>query len=353
MRVHSGETFQKILVVQTAFPGDVVLTLPMAPVAKQLFPESDLHFLVTPESGVLLKNHPDINRTWFFDKRGKDRHPGLLLKLARRLKDESFDLALVPHRSIRSALLVWLASIPKRIGFNRSAGSFLFTDVVRYPVDAHEIERNLKLLEIVGWQGESPKPELYPGSEEKAKVDRFFREHRIANNETLAAAAPGSIWPTKRWLAERFAEVARILWEKKQVRTILIGGPSDLDLGETITQLSGEAVINGTGQFSLLGSAELIRRCRVILTNDSAPLHLAVGVDTPVVAIFGPTLPRFGFAPFGLHHTIIEKDMVCRPCGIHGGRRCPKGHFQCMKAISSEEVSQTIFRYLDNDKPDH
>jgi heptosyltransferase-2 len=269
------------------------------------------------------------------------------------LKDESFDLALIPHRSIRSALLVWLAGIRVRIGFHRSVGAFLFTDVVRYPADIHEVDRNLKLLEIVGWQGESPKPELYPGPEEKAEVDRFFREHGIRPDEMLAAAAPGSVWPTKRWPSERFAEVALKLWQKKQVRTVLIGGPSDLGLGDIITRLSGKAVINGMGRFSLLGSAELISRCRVILTNDSAPLHLSVGVGTPVVAVFGPTLPRFGFAPFGVRHTIIERELVCRPCGIHGGRRCPKGHFQCMTTISSEEVSQTIFKYLDDDKPNH
>lgn len=353
MKYHSGKIFQKILVLQTAFPGDVVLTIPLARAAKQLFPEMSIHFLVTPESGVLLKNHPDIDRVWFFDKRGQDKHFGSLLKLAKRLKDESFELVLVPHRSIRSALLVWLAGIPRRIGFNRSTGAFLLTDVVRYPADIHEIERNLKLLEMLGWQGESPKPELYPGPEEKMSVENFLREHGIRPDEILVAAAPGSVWPTKRWLVERFAEVARILWQKKHVRTVLIGGPSDRDLAETITRLSSEAIINAIDRFSLLGSAELIRRCRVILTNDSAPLHLAVGVDTPVVAIFGPTLPRFGFTPFGSRHTIIEKEVVCRPCGIHGGRRCPKGHFQCMKAISSEEVAQTLFRYLDNDQSNH
>jgi heptosyltransferase-2 len=353
MKNRSGETIHKILIVQTAFPGDVVLTLSLAQTAKRFFPESAVHFLTRPESGVLSKNHPDIDRAWFFDKRGKDRRPGSVVKLAKNLKKESFDLALIPHRSLRSALLVRFANIPRRIGFNRSAGAFLLTDVVRYPAGVHEVDRNLKLLEVFGWNGESLRPELCPGTEEKTVVDEFLHAHDVRTDETLAAVAPGSVWPTKRWPADRFAEVARTLWHKKQIRTVLIGGPEDIDLGELIQQQSGEAVINGVGRFSLLGSAELIRRCRVILTNDSAPLHLAVGVNTPVVAIFGPTLPRFGFAPFGVPHTIIEKELACRPCGIHGGRRCPKRHFQCMKAISYEEVARTLLGYLNDDRPNH
>lgn len=334
---------KKVLIVQTAFAGDVVLVTPLVQAVKKLIPESQLYFLVKPEAAVLLENNALIDRVWIYDKRGKEKGLRSFLKSVRRIRKEKIDLALVPHRSIRSALLVSIARIPKRIGFDRSAGFPLFTNLVRYRVGLHEVERNLELLKPLGWKGKATAPELYPGENEREAVARFMEKNDLTGR-TIMAVSPGSVWYTKRWLPERFAEVIRFFYEKKGIPSILIGGRNDLEIGREIEKYC--SVVNGMGQFSLLASAELIRQCRVIVCNDSAPLHLAVAAGTPVIAIFGPTVPGFGFYPWGRGHTIIQQELVCRPCSDHGGDRCPMHHFDCMKSIKAEQVIQAVDRTM-------
>jgi heptosyltransferase-2 len=337
---------RKILIVQTAFPGDVVLTLPLAEGLRKLFPEAAVDLVVTPDTAVLVEGNPFVNRVFVYDKRSKENGPIALVRWMTKLRREQYDLAVVPHRSLRSALLVWGAAIPIRIGFDRSSGFRLFNRVVRYPEQAHEVERNFHLLESLGWKGPALAPKLYPGEKERSDVDAFFDRNGIKKTEVLAAMAPGSVWDTKRWLPEKFGLVARQLFDRKKIRTVIIGGRSDKALAGRIMEQANDSAIDATGIFSLLGSAELIRRCRTILTNDSAPLHLAVGVGTPVVAVFGPTIPAFGFFPYGNGHAVIQKDLDCRPCGIHGGKRCPRGHFRCMGDIRAEEVTDILINVV-------
>jgi heptosyltransferase-2 len=336
----------KILVLQTAFAGDVVLAAPLAEGLKDAHPEAEVHFLVIPETAVLLKNNPFIRKVWTYDKRGSERGVSSFFRLAGKLRREGFDLAVVPHRSLRSALLVRWAGIPRRVGFRNSAGAIFFTDRVTYPENVHEVERNFRLIRTTGWNGIIPPPRLYPGPEEVETVDGFLNETGVVSERNLVAMAPGSVWPTKRWLPEGFAGAAKILWERYHVRSILIGGEDDVNLGDVIIERGRAGTVSAMGKLSLLASAELIRRCRVILTNDSAPLHLAAAVGIPVVAVFGPTVPAFGFGPCGEGHTIVEKELYCRPCSVHGGRRCREQHFRCMKDISVEEVLRALERYL-------
>ena len=335
----------KILILQTAFAGDVVLAAPLAEGLKGAHPEAEVHFLVIPETAVLLKNNPFIRKVWTYDKGGSERGVSSFFRLVRKLRREGFNLAVVPHRSLRSALLVRWAGIPRRIGFRNSAGAVFFTDLVPYPKNVHEVERNFRLIQSTGWKEIIP-PRLYPGAEEVEAVDRFLEETGIVSERNFVAVAPGSVWPTKRWVPEGFAGAAKTLWERHHIRSILIGGEEDADLGNGMVEKCGAGVVSAIGKLSLLASAELIRRCRVILTNDSAPLHLAAAVGTPVVAVFGPTVPAFGFGPYGDGHTIVERKLPCRPCGVHGGRKCAEQHFRCMKDISVEEVLQALEGYL-------
>jgi len=333
----------KILIVQTAFAGDVVLVTPLACAVKTQYPEAELYFLVKPEAAVLLENNPLIDHIWIYDKRGEEKGFRWFLKSVQRIRKEHIDLALVPHRSIRSALLVSMAHISRRVGFHRSAGFPLFTDLVRYRHGQHEIERNLELLTPLGWKGKASAPELYPGEKDREAVKQFLEQNNLTGKKMLAVS-PGSVWRTKRWLPDRFAEVIRYFHEKKGIPSVLIGGREDLSLGHEISK--HVPVANSMGQFSLLASAELIGQCSVILCNDSAPLHLAAAMGTPVVAIFGPTVPEFGFYPWGNGHTIIQQELVCRPCSDHGGTRCPMRHFACMKNIKTGQVIQAVDRII-------
>ncbi len=349
---------RNILVIQTAFLGDVVLTTPLVQIAKRNFGLAKIDFAATPETAGVLRNHPAINEIIVFDKRGK--HSGVfgLLRMAKALKERKYDVALVPHRSMRSALLVRLAGIPRRVGFNRSTGRFLLTDVVRYEQNIHEVERNLSLLKALHASSKDTElPALYPSREDVSAVETFFRESKILEPASLIGVAPGTVWNTKRWLKERYVELVQRLVEG-HLSVALIGGKEDESLCDEIVRLStlgrtrqrqDGQVVNAAGTLSLLQSAELLRRCRLLVCNDSAPMHLAVAMRTPVVAIFGATVPQFGFAPYGKDDVVVETSgLTCRPCSIHGGGKCPIKTFVCMKEITVDRVYEKTKVILEN-----
>ena len=343
---------RNILVVQTAFPGDVVLTLPLVQTAKRQFDSARIDFVTIPQAAGVLKNHPAINEVIVFDKRGADSGLAGLFRTAKRLKERNYELALVPHRSLRSALLVWLAKIPRRIGFDRSAGRFLLTDVIRYEQDIHEVERNLSLLSAQGIvRKERELPALYPSGEDVSAVENFLRESKISGTVSMVSIAPGTVWNTKRWLGERYTGLTQRLVDEG-CTVALIGGKEDESLcDEIVRSVRGKSgqVVNAAGKLSLLQSAELLRRCRLLVCNDSAPMHLAVAMRTPVVAIFGATIPGFGFAPYGKDDVVVEtQGLTCRPCSIHGGDKCPIRTFVCMKEITVDKVYEKVKVVLEN-----
>lgn len=337
---------RKVLVFHTAFIGDIVLTLPLIQVVKSTFPEAEITVVTVPAAAGILANHPAIAESLVYDKRGRERGISGMLRVSRTLRDREFDLAIVPHRSMRSALVTHRARIPIRIGFATSAGRFLFTDTVPYHRDAHEIDRNLSLLNPLGISVSDPVlPTVYPSAQDVSTVNRMLAEARArgVDSGNLIAMAPGSVWNTKRWPAERFASLVQLL-AADGFSVAFVGGEDDRPLCESIASSSGgREVLNSAGDLSLLQSAELIRRCKVAVSNDTAPMHLAGAMRVPVVAIFGATAPQFGFAPRGPLDSVVETNgLSCRPCAIHGGKRCPVGTFDCMLRISPDDVLERI-----------
>lgn len=341
----SASTFRKILVLQTAFLGDIVLTTPLLRVLYEAYPLAEIHFMTIPASQNVIETHPYIAHLWIFDKRGKDRGITGLFRMVLRLRSESFDLAVVPHRSIRSALLVFMAGIPVRIGFNRSAGAFLFSHQIKYPTQVHETERNLHLLFALGLnQPRKQLPELYPVEQDRHLVSEWLSQNGVGRGREVVALAPGSVWPTKRWPAGYWGKLASLLQHKEKT-ILLIGSRSDRFLIPEIMAHAGEGVLDAMGRFSLRQSAELISRCQLLISNDSAPTHLGVAVKTPVLTIFGPTVPGFGFFPNGEKDRVAEiKNLGCRPCSIHGGKKCPLSHFKCMLTLTPQTVFQIAER---------
>ncbi len=346
---------KKILIFHTAFIGDIVLTLPLAQAVHARMPGSRISFVATPVASETLRNHPAIQEIIPYDKKGKDRGIAGMLRLAALLRNRRFDLAIVPHRSLRSAIIPWLAGIPRRIGFATSAAPILFSDKVDYRRDRHEIGRDLDLLEplgIVPPAGELP--QLCPNEDDRKIVqellDRRKAESASFDTSRLIALAPGSVWNTKRWPMESFRQLCRMLVEDG-LSVVLVGGENDVALCERIAGgVESNKPFNAAGRLSLLQSAELIRRCMAAVSNDSAPMHLAVGVGTPVVAIFGATVPAFGFGPSGPRDRIMGVEgLTCRPCGIHGGDVCPIGSFACMHGITPDQVYRTVRSLLDGE----
>ncbi len=336
---------KRLLLFHTAFPGDIILTLPLLQALRRHLPESRITTVTTPAAAEVLQHHPAVDERLLYDKRGEQKSLRAALHLARELRTRAFDAALIPHRSLRSALVCRRADIPRRIGFATSAGRWLLTDTVPDDRQAHEIARNLALLRPLGVPADGAElPDLFPGAAEREAVERFFRDRPQLGTARLAAVAPGSVWNTKRWPADRFTALLRLL-AGRGFSIVLVGGESDRPLCAEIAAAAGEdvPVADASGRFTLLGSAELLRRCRICVSNDSAPMHLAVAVRTPVVAVFGPTVPAFGFGPAGRGDRVVGVEgLTCRPCSIHGGARCPTGTFACMLGIPPEQVLEDI-----------
>ena len=324
-----------LLLIQTAFIGDVVLTTPLVQAAKERL-GARVAVLVRPSTADLLRGHPAVDEVIIFDKNGTDRGLGRLLALGRKLRAERFDAALIPHRSLRSALLAWLARVPKRVGFQTSAGQWLLTHQVPYRA-VHEVERNLDLLQPWKVSTSGYIPTLHPDDGDNTCAATFLQTMGIGPDQPLIGVAPGSVWATKRWLPERFAAVADRLARDTGARVVLFGAAEDVPLCADIAQQARKTVV-AAGRLSLLQSAGLVRRCRFLISNDTGMAHIAAAMGVPVIGLFGPTVPVFGFTPYGTGHQIVERPMACRPCGSHGGAKCPIGTHACLREITVEQV---------------
>ncbi len=316
------------LVIQTAFLGDVVLTTPLlAALAERHGP---LDVVTTPAAAPLLETLPAVRRVRRYDKRGTERGLTGFFTLARALRAERYETAYLPHRSLRSALLARFARVPRRVGFHDGWPS-LYTEVKRRPRAGHEIDRLLALADIKP-PHQTP-PALVTTLADRAAVERLLREGSLGG-EPFVAIAPGSIWGSKRW--PYYAELAQRL--AARVAVVVVGSADDRALGDAIVAAGGRAV-NACGRLSLRESAALIGKAAALVTNDSAPLHFAAAAGTPIVALFGPTLPTFGFGPRGPRDVALGvEELACRPCSRHGPARCPLGHHHCMRRLAPEQV---------------
>lgn len=334
---------QKILVIQTAFIGDVILTLPLIQVLRNEL-NAIVDILCVPVTSSLLKNNPYINDIIIYDKKGKDKGYRKLKRIINRIKFLRYDAVISPHRFLRSSYISYKSQVEKRISFDKSSFKFLYTDLVKYDMKKHEILRNLSLLKPLGIEkNEIIKPELFPDDEDKHTVELLLKILKIDTNKKFITVAPGSEWMTKRYPEYKYMNLLKYL-SGKDIQVVLIGSKKDNELCSFIVDnCENINVRNAAGKLTLLQSAEMIGKSDLLITNDSAPLHLANAMNTRVFAIFGATVPEFGFYPIGENDLIFEtKGLDCRPCGIHGGNKCPVKTFDCMKNISESAIAEQI-----------
>ncbi len=325
------------LVIQTSFLGDTVLTTPLL---VQLARRGAVDVVTTPAAAGLLANHPAVREVIVYDKRGADRGLGGMMAMARRLRAARYEVAFLAQGSWRSATLALLARIPSRVGFATSAGRWLYTKRATYPAEMHHAARLLMLARPNGREPlpDELRPTLFPGDAERIEVSALLASHGVAAGERLIAFAPGSVWATKRW--PYFEELASLL--AADGRLVIVGGADDSELAAGIVAAQ-PAAVNATGRLSLLASAELIARASVLVTNDSAPLHLASATGTPTLAVFGPTVPAFGFGPLAPRAVVAGSEtLACRPCDKHGPQRCPLVHFRCMKELVPAGIAEQV-----------
>jgi len=337
------------LVVQTSFLGDTVLTTPLI---AELAKRGPVDVVVTPASAPLLARNPDIRELFVYDKRGADAGLRGFRRLAERVRAPDARegaapaVAYLAQRSVRSGALALAAGYTQRVGFDGSAGRTLYTTRVPYREDRHHAERLWRLAFPDASSGEldaAPpmRPKLFPGDAERAAVDALLG---AGDARPLIALAPGSVWATKRW--PYYAQLAKRL--SPRFRLAIIGGSADGSEAASIAEISGaQGVVDGTTSLSLLASAELIGRAILMVTNDSAPQHLASAVGTKTITIFGPTVEEFGFGPLAPHSISIGLDaLACRPCHHHGPPRCPLGHWRCMRELDVDAVAAAVDEVL-------
>jgi len=340
---------EKILVVQTSFLGDTVLTLPLLSEIKRRFPRSKLSLLCTPLGRQLLLDHPVIDEIIVDDKKKTDRGWIGLWRQAKLLRSKGFTLALCPHKSFRSGLLLFLAHIPLRVGFTQSKSSFLFHVRVNRKAERHDVERTLSLLEGLGIRIDDCERglSLPVAASSEEEVNKRLIAAGVDTSKMLVGIHPGSVWATKRWSAEGFGRLIGLLKSKYPCEILLFGGAEDAPVVGRVQNLCGGRAVSLVDRISLRELPAALGLCRVVVTNDSGPMHIAVARGVPVVAIFCATTPELGFYPYSATATVVEKNLPCRPCSSHGSRRCPLGTEDCIRLIGAEQVFNTVEQLLE------
>jgi len=326
----------RIIIVQTAFIGDVIIITPLIRAIKELYPKSILDVMVIPQTAGVLENNPNINEIILFDKR-KNKVVSFIKTLL-QLKKNKYDIAITPHSSVTTGLLLKYAKIKMRIGFDRWSAAKYLTDKVPHPDGIHKTLKNLSLLSLLSDKTFSNQTELFPSEAMLAKADGLLLELKTKTNR-LIAIAPGSVWFTKKWPTGYYKLLAEQL-VKNNFGVVLIGSKDENRICEEV--LPSKNGINLAGELSLLESAAVISKCDLMICNDSGALHIANAMQTDLFAFFGPTVQSIGYFPFRKKDFIFERDMKCRPCGSHGGKQCHLGHHECMKMITPEVVLKKV-----------
>ena len=333
----------RILVTQTGgWVGDMVLLTPALRALKIAYPQSHLALLIRPLVADLMATHPYIDEV-IIDSKGNafSRLPSFW-KLTGEIHRSGFDLAVVLHpTSFRNALLPFLVDIPERIGSNVSGRGILLTRTCADRTDLHEVHRYLRVLKLIDIHEPNAKLEFWHTDADRHAARQILTTHGIAPKEYLIGVNLGTTWRTKRWSLENFAEVVTQVRKRFDARILLTGSTAEIPLGEALKQVAKVETINLIGKTTLMQLGALIESCDLYLTCDSGPMHIAAAVETPTVALFGPTSPiRHG--PYGENHQVIEKPVECRPCYKRSCMRKDLPHLCMMEIDPNEVVAQVL-----------
>lgn len=313
---------RNILIIQTAFIGDVILATPVIEALKEALPDTHIDFLLRKGNESLMEGHPKINQVLIWDKKGGKYKN--LFNILKSIRKQRYTAVINLQRFGATGFITAFSGAPVKIGFSKNPFSVFFTHRIkhRWGNFVHETERNLDLLQPIAGKVKAPM-KLYPSL-------KIAEQVLPLQQKPYLCLAPTSVWFTKQMPEEKWIEFINRVPE--QYTLYLLGAKSDAEACTRIANLSGNKnVINLCGKLNLLQSAVLMQGAKMNYVNDSAPLHLASAMNAPVTAIFCSTVPAFGFGPQSEKSIIVESnhELDCRPCGMHGFKKCPKGHFKC------------------------
>lgn len=321
---------QRILVIQTAFLGDAILATSILESLHTTYPKAKLDFLVRKGHEKLFDNHPFIHEVLTWDKK-KQRYKSLW-RLLTHIRTQQYDQVITLQRFASTGFLTAFSGAKERIGFDKNPLSFGFTRKIKHVLKegTHEIQRNHSLISV-GKSTLAPPPRLYPS-------DTDYKAVEVYQAGPYICIAPASVWFTKQYPENKWVDLIQKL--PTGYKLWVLGSPDDEALGQRLIEKSGKEVINLCGKLSFLQSAALMKQAAMNYVNDSAPMHIASAMNAKVCSVYCSTVPAFGFGPLSDESFIveIEESLECRPCGLHGFKQCPQGHFTCAQGIKTEQL---------------
>lgn len=338
--------FQNILIVRTDRIGDVILTTPAVAALREAYPLARLSMAVTPTTREVVEGNPHVDEVIVYEQNG--RHRGFLgyWQFIRELRKRKFDAAVIYHTKKRTNLICFLAGIPHRIGFQNNKWGFLLTQKVKdtRPLgDKHEYQYCLEVLKRFGVDTQVSRPVLYLPFKKEAEdwAERFWLENGLRDSKKTIAIHAGASCISKRWPAARFADVINHLLAKYPLHILLIGGSDSRHISGAIKSQVKSPLLDLTGQTSLSQLASLLKRCQLLISNDSGPVHVAVAVGTPVISIFGRNqagLSPTRWRPLGPFDIVLHKEVGCEVCLAHNCQI----DFECLRAIGPDDVLEAV-----------
>ncbi|MDY6801908.1 MAG: glycosyltransferase family 9 protein [Bacteroidota bacterium] len=322
----------KFLIIQTAFIGDVILATPLIEKLHHFYPDSQIDFLLRKGNKDLLRNHPYVDNIIIWNKKQKKLKN--LFCIIKRIRQKKYDYVINLQRFASTGIITAFSGAKLTAGFNKNPFSFTFSRSLKHEIGngKHEVERNLQLIEEIT-DSSFYKPKLYPTDEDFEIVSQYKMHPYIC-------VAPTSVWFTKQFPAKKWIELLKNI--KSGYQIYLIGGSGDKEAcGQIIEQSGLNNITNLAGELTFLQTSALMQNAAMNYVNDSAPMHMASAMNAKTTAVFCSTVPAFGFGPLSGHSKVVEtkENLDCRPCGLHGYKACPKGHFKCAYTIKTEQLT--------------
>jgi heptosyltransferase-2 len=334
---------RRIVIRVPNWVGDVIHSLPALDAVRGHFQDAEITVLGRSGVGTLLKDYPAVDSVISYAARPGDFLP--LWRIGTGLRTRAFDLGILLTRSFEGAWIFFVAGIPRRYGYAADGQKWLLTDSVPYDEHAkklHQVDYYLNLLFPMGIKRNATRGKLVPAADEKETAAKRLSAAGWSREQPLVALCPGASYgPAKRWPANRFSELTKLLIADRGVTVVLLGGSEEQAFGREFPKEASGRLVNLMGRTTLREAMALLAISDVAIANDSGLLHLAAAVGAPVIALFGPTDPdRTG--PVGDTVTMLRKPVICSPCRM---RDCPIDHC-CMQSISVREVYEAVVKAL-------
>ena len=327
---------KKFLVIQTASIGDVILATAVAEKLHSYFPDSQIDMMIKKGYESLFENHPYLNKVYAWDK--KNHKYGSLFSIWRQVRKQRYDLIVNIQRYAATGFITAFGKAKETAGFNKNPFSCFFTHKIKHEIGVkglHEVDRNQKLIAHIT-DDKAVRPALYPNEAVFEKVKHY-------KTDTYICVAPCSLWFTKQFPEERWVHFLRLVPD--DLKVYLLGGRDDIAYCDRIiANVPDKHIESLAGQLNLLESAALMRDAKMNFVNDSSPMHLASSQNAPTTAIFCSTVADFGFGPLSDDSVVVQenRNLKCRPCGLHGYKKCPEGHFRCAEYIEIKELTDRL-----------